>query len=86
VAHIYAGILGLLAFLTSLARGALHGGSAESILLRAWCCLLAFAVIGLVIGWVADRIVADSVRGTLLAELEAEPSADSPSVASGSGE
>jgi len=72
VAHIYAGILGFLAFLTSLAHGALHGGSAESILLRAWCHLLAFAAIGLVIGWVAERIVADSVRGRLLAELDAE--------------
>jgi len=61
-----------LAFLTSLARGALHGGSANSILLSAWCWLLAFAAGGYVIGWLAERIVADSVRGQILAELDAE--------------
>ena len=72
MARVYAGILGPLAFLTSLARGALNGGSAESVLFCAWCCLLAFAAAGYVIGWVAERTIAESVRGRILAELDAE--------------
>ena len=70
VTHTYAGILGPLAFLTAITRGVIHGGSTVSILLTAWCCLLAFSAIGYVLGWVAGQIVADSVRTALLDELE----------------
>ena len=75
MAHIYAGILGPLAFLTALARGTMHGGGTESVLFGAWCGLLAFAVVGYVVGWVAERIVADSVSGRISAELAAEKTA-----------
>ena len=71
----YAGILGLLAFLTSSARGLLHGGEAESILLAAWLSLLAFAAIGGVIGWVAGRVVEESVRARIKEALAAEEEA-----------
>ena len=72
----YAGILGPLAFLTCLARGLIHGGGTETVLLTAWCSLLVFAAIGGVIGWVAERIVEDSVRGRISAELAAEESTE----------
>ena len=80
MAHLYAGILGLLAFLTSVVRGMIHDSAVGSVLWLAWLSLLAFGVIGYVVGWLAERIVEDSVRGRILAELAAEESAEtSPS-------
>jgi hypothetical protein len=72
VARIYAGILGPLALLTCLARGAIHATPVETILLEAWCCLVVFAAVGYVIGWIAGRSVEESVRGTIAAEVAAE--------------
>jgi hypothetical protein len=69
VARTYAGILGPLAFVVSLLRGLIAGGGANGTLWTAWCSLLAFAVIGCVIGWIAERTVADSVSGRIEAEL-----------------
>jgi len=78
VARIYAGILGPLAFLTSLGHGAMHGGGGMSVLWTGWCCLVVFAAVGYVVGWVAERIVEDSVHSRITAELavrqEAKPS------------
>jgi hypothetical protein len=81
VARIYAGILGPLAFLTCLARGVLHAWSAEKALLVAWTSLLAFALLGSVIGWIAEWILEDEVRGRIAAASDAPkagPSAASP--------
>ena len=75
MAHTYAGILGPLAFLTSLARGAVHGGPVESVLLAAWCSLLVFAPVGYVIGRLAQRIIEESVSATISAELVAREAA-----------
>jgi hypothetical protein len=88
VAHIYAGILGPLAFLTSLARGAIRGGGEEGVLWTAWAALLAFAAVGYVVGWVAERIVEDSVRGSILARLaaDAEPSTGRPAASEATSE
>lgn len=83
MAHVYAGILGPLAFLTSVARGVMHDGGTESVLLGAWCSLLAFAAVGYVIGWVAGKTVEESVRGRIKAELAAEQP-DEPSRPTGS--
>jgi len=69
VAPVYAGILGPLAFLTTLLRGTLHGGQADAVLFSAWCCLWAFAAVGYVVGWIAERTVADAVAGRVAAEL-----------------
>ena len=69
MARIYCGILGLLSFLTTLARGWIHGGDTESILRTAWLNLLLFGIIGLVIGWIAERIVEESVNARLATEL-----------------
>ncbi len=75
MAHTYAGILGPLAFMTSVARGVVHGGAAESVLFSAWIALLVFAPVGWLVGWFAERIVADSVSGRIEAELAAERAA-----------
>jgi len=68
----YAGILGLLAFLTSSTRGLLHGSEVESILLTAWLSLLAFAAVGGIVGWIAGRAVEESVRARMKDALAAE--------------
>ena len=66
-----------MAFLTSLTRGLFHGGG-QAALLNAWCCLLIFAFAGLIIGWLAERIVEDSVRSRIVAEIEAEQAERKP--------
>ena len=71
MAPIYAGILGLLAFLTFLARGMIHAADGEATLLGAWCCLVGFATLGYAIGGIAARTVEESVRADIRAELEA---------------
>jgi hypothetical protein len=73
VARIYSGALGVLTFLTCLTRGIVHGCAAPSALWTAWCSLLVFAVLGYVIGQVAEWIVADSVRSRIAAELTDTP-------------
>ncbi len=69
MARIYSGILGLLALLTTLTRGWIHGGDTESLLWAAWLNLLLFAIVGLFIGWIAGRIVEDSVSTRLAMEM-----------------
>ena len=71
MARTYAGILGPLAFFTSLARGALHAWPAEKTLLVAWTTLVGFAAVGWMTGWIAERIVAEEVRGQIAAERAA---------------
>ena len=77
MACIYAGILGLLAFLTCLVRGLMHGESPSSVLVLACLCLAVFALIGSIFGWLASQAVEDSVRGRLQAELAGERAARS---------
>lgn len=61
MARLYAGLLGLLAFLTTLVRGMLHGGEPQAVLWSAWCHLLAFALLGALAGWTARWIVEDAM-------------------------
>ena len=70
MARLYAGILGLLALMVSLMRGILAGGGGETTLWTAWLSLLAFTVLGAVIGWLAERIVRESVSSQILSELQ----------------
>jgi hypothetical protein len=78
VARIYAGILGPLAMLTALARGAIHGDAAETVFLSAWCWLLALAAVGSGIGWIAQRTIEESVSSQVAEELAAEQAATRP--------
>jgi hypothetical protein len=72
VARTYAGILGPLALVTSLARGSIHATDPQTMLFGAWCSLLMFAAAGWVIGWIAGRVVQESVGATIRAELAQE--------------
>jgi hypothetical protein len=78
VARLYAGILGLLAFLTTLVRGLLHGGDPETVLWSAWYALLAFALLGGVVGRLATWIVEDAVRSQLAAAVSARQKGVAP--------
>lgn len=75
MARIYAGILGLLSFLTCLVRGFMHGESPSSILWLASLSVPVFAMVGGILGALAAQTVEDSVRGQLEAELAARPPA-----------
>jgi hypothetical protein len=52
----------------------LAGGASEATLWTAWLSLLAFSVIGAVIGWLAERIIRDSVSSQILSELQEQKS------------
>ncbi len=73
MARIYAGILGPVAFLTCLARGVVHAWSPEKALVVAWTSLLAFAVVGSLVGWVAERILEEEARGRIAADRAKGP-------------
>ena len=68
----YAGILGLVALVTSLVRSVRHGGAVDESLLQAWLALLVFAALGMFFGWVADRTVQEAVRQRITLELAAQ--------------
>ncbi len=67
----YAGITGLLAFVTVMARGIVDGASAAATLQTACLCMFLYAAVGYVAGRVAEVIVRDSVTVRLHAELAA---------------
>ncbi|MEW4562263.1 hypothetical protein AB1K70_07035 [Bremerella sp. JC770] len=67
----YAGILATTALVTVILRGLVMSGGVESILIAAIGAMFLFAAIGWLIGNVAARIVDESVRQRINAELEA---------------
>lgn len=83
MAHRYAGVLGPLALATAVARGLLRGSSVENMLFHAWLALLAFAVIGYLIGRLAQATVEESLRASLAAQPDTG-SAESTTLAAAS--
>jgi hypothetical protein len=79
VARSYGGTLALIAFLTVVLRGWVHGSATETTLFTAWLCLLAAFPLGCVIGGLGDWIVLESIRGKLAAELADREAKDSAS-------
>ena len=80
MARTYAGILGSLGLVTSLAEGVIHARHTEAILFAAWCSLLVFASLGYFFGWIAGRIVDDAVHSEIQARLAQETSNDGPEI------
>lgn len=70
--RIYAGILGSLAFATTVARGLVHGMAVEPTLAQALGNLALFAAVGLALGWIAERTIVESVSRQF--EKDASPS------------
>ena len=71
----YAGILGCLAFSTTLFRGALAGISPDDVLLTATISLFAFAAIGWIVGSFAETTVVQAARTRFETELKAAQTA-----------
>jgi len=67
----YAGILGPLAFATVLFRGLIVSDGAAPTLKLAMICLFAFAILGLVIGRVAEATILESVKTRFDSEMRA---------------
>jgi biotin transporter BioY len=82
VGRTYAGVLGFTAFATEVARGLVHAAGVEATFARACGGLLAFTVIGAVVGWLAERVVAQSVVERVSDELAASEQTKAPSGAS----
>lgn len=70
----YAGVLGYLAAALTLARGVIAGGGAETTLLSAIAAMAIFAVVGFVLGTLAQSTVDNAVRQQLEAQLQTTPS------------
>jgi hypothetical protein len=70
VTRIYGGILGLVAFLMTLARGGLHGNDPQATLWNAWLSLLALTGLGLIFGWLGGWVVEDCLHSQFLARME----------------
>ncbi|TWT65404.1 hypothetical protein Pla123a_48720 [Posidoniimonas polymericola] len=73
MARDFAGYLGSLGMIVALMRGAMHGGGIDGTILQAVASLASFAVVGAVIGAIAETVVDESVRTQLekqLAEVE----------------
>ena len=68
----YAGFLGLVAFVTCVARGLIHGGGTELILKVSVVCFFLFGVVGMLIGRIAEWTVNESVRMKLRSGMSGE--------------
>jgi hypothetical protein len=75
MARIYAGILGLLAFATVLARGIVHESAPAGTIWQACGMLFVFAGVGCVAGQIARWLVDDSIREQLASQMTSKPAA-----------
>lgn len=76
MARAYAGILALLAFLTTLVQGLVQVDDAKATLETAWCSLWIFAGIGYVLGQIAAGTVGASVSARIAAQVAAQQAAE----------
>lgn len=70
MARAYAGVLGSLAMGVTFARGAILGASIEGTAQTAVIAMLALALVGLVVGQIAEATVDEAVRQRLQKQLE----------------
>jgi hypothetical protein len=70
VARQYAGILGLLAFVTVVVRGIAGGSGPQATMMTAILSMFAFAAIGCIAGTIAEGVVRDAIQAKMLAEVE----------------
>ena len=69
--RLFASIMGLLGMVVMLLRAMIHGSSLDAIAPKAIIGMLAFSVVGAVVGAIAKWTVDDSVRMQLKRELDA---------------
>lgn len=65
----YAGILGLIAYVTVLFRSVIQGGGVEGTVKVACLSLVIFGVLGFIAGWIAENTVTESVQAEIKAKL-----------------
>ena len=70
----YAGIFGTLAFGVVTARSIFTDRGADSVLTTALGALCAFAAVGYIIGWIAERTLVEAIETRLQNQLQAEES------------
>lgn len=70
--RIYAGALGLLAFVTILARGLIAGAGSGNLMFYAVAALFVFAAIGWLIGVTAQRTIDEAVKRRFDDEVKAQ--------------
>ncbi|MEQ8847922.1 hypothetical protein [Botrimarina sp.] len=66
----YAGVLGSLGMGVAFARGAILGGGIEATATTAVVAMLALALVGLVVGQIAEATVDEAVRQRLQNKIE----------------
>ncbi len=69
--RLFASIMGLLGMITMLLRAMIHGGSLDATAPKAVLGLLAFLIVGAIVGAIAKGTVDDSVRMQLRKEMDA---------------
>ena len=69
MARAYSGVLGAMAMIFVILRGLLFGMLADEILGMCLVVFTIFAVVGYVIGWIADRTVCESVENRFRGEI-----------------
>jgi len=79
----YAGTLGMLALVATIIRSWLHGVDAGTAIVSAVLYLVAFAILGWLIGSFATHVVVESVTDSLKRELELREASKSSMTASG---
>ncbi|WP_425398280.1 hypothetical protein [Aeoliella sp.] len=70
----YAGVLGYLAAAVTLARGVIASGGVEGTMLSAIAAMAIFAVIGFVLGTIAQTTVDQAVRQQFESQVQADSS------------
>lgn len=70
MARSYAGILGLIAFVTITFRSVMKGADTEGTLVLAGMALVVFTILGWIAGRIAEATVNESVRIEIQAEWE----------------
>jgi hypothetical protein len=74
MSRLYAGILGPLAMSVAIGRGWLEAAGVEGTLTTATVSLVAFAVVGAILGHIAQTTIDESVRAKLERQLNDQPS------------
>lgn len=82
--RIYAGILGPLAMTVIIVRGAKDSAGIEGTLTIAIVALTAYAILGAIVGRIAQATVDESVRWKIEQQLATAPAASSRTGSSGS--
>jgi len=67
--RVYAGTLGPLAMMVVICRGWLRSGGVEGTLASATICLVLFAIVGAILGHLAETTIDESIRTKLEQQL-----------------